>query len=907
MESLISSVIPNFVNGVSQQPYTLRLNSQGSVQENALSTVSQGLKKRQPTKHIKKILNTAVSNAYIHTINRDFSEQYVVIITDGDLKVFNLDGVEQTVQFPEGKAYLDCTDASKDFSAVTVADYTFIVNRGVTVKSASLDTPKRPYEALVNVKLGQYGRTYRLYIDGTQVATYTTPDGSNSSHTASISTDNIASQLYSNYNKSYAGAVTITNTVWSTKQLVRWENVKTTSAFSWLSSGYSRELLTYSEYYAVEFDLPTGITPASVDVFLNGKVTTITAVPGATTNRYRVTVPMVTDKYSVDYTMKTSTHFPFSQPTLEAKSKTGIIAQVSGSVIYMTSDLPFKLTCDDGYNGNSMIVIQGTAQNFSDLPPDARFDGVKVKIAGNPDSRQSDYWVEYDASTNNSKGVWKETVAPGIDVGLFNATMPHSLVRGSDGIFKFTTIPWKYREAGDDLTSKHPSFVDKKIADVFFYRNRLGFLSDESITFSEDGEYFNLYPTTVTTLLDSDRIDVTTAHTKVSDLKHAIGFNKQLLLFSEQTQFLVEDNDTLTPKNISVKVSTEFPCNINAKPVGVGKNVYFVADKDEFSQVREYFPDSNNFNYDSLDVTGHIPRYIPSGVYKMAGAPNEDTLVLMTNREPGSLYVYRFFWSGSDKLQSAWSKFTYGNNVSILNADFVQSTLYLVVSRPDGVYLESMNMALGATDDDEPYYIHLDRKVALGTAALTYNSATGYTIINTTTLGYIPQYGSYKAIIRSGTGYKPGTAIDVIWDGTNAKMLGNWVGASVTIGQVYTFKYTLSPITLRTQSAGGGQKSDTEGRLQIRKVAFNYADTGFFDIKVTPEGRDANTYTFSGKKVGQDSGTIGTYNISTGRFQVPVISRNTTVDISIENSSPLPCSFLSADWEGMYVKRSRAV
>jgi hypothetical protein len=201
----------------------------------------------------------------------------------------------------------------------------------------------------------------------------------------------------------------------------------------------------------------------------------------------------------------------------------------------------------------------------------------------------------------------------------------------------------------------------------------------------------------------------------------------------------------------------------------------------------------------------------------------------------------------------------------------------------------------------------MDRKVPLGTAALTYDSASGYTWVNTTTLDYVPQYGSYKAIVRSGIGFKSGTAVDVVWDGTHARMKGNWVGAQVTVGQVYTFKYTLSPITLRTQSAGGGQKSDTEGRLQIRKVALNYADTGFFDIKVTPEGRETVTYTFSGKKIGQDSGTIGTWNISTGRFQVPVITRNTTVDISIQNSSPLPCSFLSADWEGMYVKRSRAV
>lgn len=44
--SLISSSIPNFVNGVSQQPFTLRLSSQLDAQENGISTVSEGLMKR---------------------------------------------------------------------------------------------------------------------------------------------------------------------------------------------------------------------------------------------------------------------------------------------------------------------------------------------------------------------------------------------------------------------------------------------------------------------------------------------------------------------------------------------------------------------------------------------------------------------------------------------------------------------------------------------------------------------------------------------------------------------------------------------------------------------------------------------------------------------------------------------
>ena len=53
--ALVSKNIPNLINGVSQQPAALRLESQGEVQENGFSDVVEGLKKLPPTKFIRKL------------------------------------------------------------------------------------------------------------------------------------------------------------------------------------------------------------------------------------------------------------------------------------------------------------------------------------------------------------------------------------------------------------------------------------------------------------------------------------------------------------------------------------------------------------------------------------------------------------------------------------------------------------------------------------------------------------------------------------------------------------------------------------------------------------------------------------------------------------------------------------
>jgi hypothetical protein len=159
---LISQSIPNLANGVSQQPFTLRLASQAELQENGLSTTSQGLRKRPPTKHLKKILSGSYEAAFLHTINRDEIERYIVVIASGGLKVFDLAGNEKTVSFPNGTAYLVSADPANSFRAVTVADYTFIVNKGFTVTAGATFASDRPAEALVSVKIGNYGKTLSL-------------------------------------------------------------------------------------------------------------------------------------------------------------------------------------------------------------------------------------------------------------------------------------------------------------------------------------------------------------------------------------------------------------------------------------------------------------------------------------------------------------------------------------------------------------------------------------------------------------------------------------------------------------------------------------------------------------------------------------------------------------------------
>lgn len=178
---LISSSIPNLINGVSQQPAALRLASQAEQVVNCMPSPVEGLKKRPPCYHLKRLFagSSGTGRPFVRIVDRDGTIQYMMVIRDNNIKVFTLDGTEQTLATPDGTSYLDINntaDPSSTFRVASVADYTFIVNRE---KTAAMLTgggdlsPTWGTKSMVFVKSADYATTYTITVNTTTV-TYTT-------------------------------------------------------------------------------------------------------------------------------------------------------------------------------------------------------------------------------------------------------------------------------------------------------------------------------------------------------------------------------------------------------------------------------------------------------------------------------------------------------------------------------------------------------------------------------------------------------------------------------------------------------------------------------------------------------------------------------------------------------------
>mgnify|MGYP000111273244 FL=1 len=201
---LINQTIPGLYNGVSQQPDELRLDTQVSEMINCHPTLVQGTQKRSPTVH-KSTDNTVPTDAFVHVYDRGAGdEQYIIVVKDGFYKIYDENGVDKQdwnadepvptypipyLQIPAG------AKANESFSAVTVGDTTFIVNKTKTVAmdSATSDNGdpnwdttffywiKRTTEIRYGTNNGSAkGYTYYIYnASGSLVGTYEGSDGVN--------------------------------------------------------------------------------------------------------------------------------------------------------------------------------------------------------------------------------------------------------------------------------------------------------------------------------------------------------------------------------------------------------------------------------------------------------------------------------------------------------------------------------------------------------------------------------------------------------------------------------------------------------------------------------------------------------------------------------------------------------
>ena len=788
---LISGTIPSLINGVSQQPATLRLPTQGEKQENGLSHIARGLEKRPCTEHVTEVSGVTSDDSddvFIHTIRRSEDEAYALIVkggntsgtngasanVDAQVKLIDLTGYATGVAgsevfiksattasnitgsdamsvsgFDNIQKYLSNFGPNEVFkpnklSATTIADFTFLLNKTKVVSQATTTTEDRDYESLVYFKVGDFGADYKITIkefnvdsDGVMnndsmigtpsVFNYRTPDnkvksqsGSDNSanneslnNQATVVVSNIAFKLFHGDNKNkvvkckLVGGSAAQIKVDGTQSITEKNNANVT-----VTTTYTNDNVYTGPVGVIDTGTYTGITGG-----LAG------------------------------FAAQTGTNDPGKYFTV--KNASGEDLDGSESIIHIkNSKNPFTVEVTDGKGDSYMRALNGHDEvaQFGYLPGSKVPSGFIAKVSGDRSSGQDDYYVKW------MDGVWKEDAQPVYPGGtedhshsklklnarttIDNTTMPIQLYKNFGTVngvansiyFVLETVDWGVREKGDSTTNPFPSFANYSgsplytINDIFFHRNRLGFISDENVILSEVGSYFNFFHTTVLSVLDTAVIDVAVSNNQVAILKSAIPFQESLILFSDLQQFKLTSDQFLTPTSVTVDVATNFETSTSAKPVAAGKTIFFPFQRGAYSGIREYFIDVASETNDANEISAHVPEYIGGTVKKLAVSSNEEVLLISSSTNRKELYVYKYYYNDKEKLQSAWSKWNF--DADLIDVDFVGSIAFMLFRRGDGdedkVYLEKLNLSVDSATavEDDKIGIRLDRRYKLTNADL---------------------------------------------------------------------------------------------------------------------------------------------------------------------------------------------
>ncbi len=561
------------------------------------------------------------------------------------------------------------------------------------------------------------------------------------------------------------------------------------------------------------------------------------------------------------------------------------VAEVVGQSLHITPNdgFDFSFSVTDSLSGRALIGMKYTAKDIADLPLDAPKD-YPLKVMGDPDSTEAAFHVRFAADEHSTRGIWEESVAPGLSNHLDASTMPHRLIRKQSaehiseqnplGIyFEFSEAPWASRSVGDLDSAPMPSFVStqdseariqvsRSITAMAYFKNRLVLATDENIVASESGNYFNFFPTSVVTNLDSDPIDIAINTEDIVRINHLEATQDELLLFSDKKQFVCRGADVFSNETVQINPASSYDLDVNVKPMAAGEVLFFVNERRNFSAVWEYRNRSDGVRWEAVDVTQHVPNYLPKNIKRMAANSTQNALFMISTDEDGTakneIYVYDFLWQNQQRVQSAWHLWTLAGRV--LDIHLQENILHLTLDYgKQGVYFEEINLQYDALREELGHPVYLDR-------------------------------------IEEVTGQ----AIELTDD--DPREIHHFQKRAF-VGFPYEQRYVFSKLYLRQDN-----QAITSGRTQARNLALSYADSSHFVVEVFVDGVKESRYKeFNGRTIGSASNIIGKVPISTGTFTVPLLSRTDKLQIVIKNQSVLDARIQSAQLEMFHHSRSRRI
>ena len=920
----INQRIPNFLGGVSQQPDFIKFPGQLRTCHNALPDVTFGLVKRPPGEYVGVLANAEDGGQWFEIV-RDKDRKYVVQITDTpEILVWDLsNGTQQTVSIASGVDinYLARSAGStKPYGLLTINDYTFIANPDITVGTARTTPTFQDHYGFVSVDTITYNSEYVVSLGNSNISS-TTKYRAESLSVVKAGTssntwiDDDGSAPYTGQQEFYSTA-SGSNGVKGTVTVNAQQIIDHSEASSGVAGGYDTRYTAHVVLQDTGDDVTNGST-ITVSVAGQNYTVTITGVTPyesyADSNAAFYRTPRTASKGQLNI----DSILGSLKDAIEAKY-TDVTATPTGNGLFISSTSSFgSITVRGGVTGDALYAFTESVQNISKLPGACKH-GYIVKVSNTENAGEDDYYVKFTADNGDiGSGIWEETVQPGIVAGLNYSTMPHALVNNLDGTFTFTTLDptnepdnfWKDREVGDEETNPVPTFVDKNISQLFFYRNRLGLIADEQVVLSQPADYFNFFITSALSVSDSDPIDLATSDTKPALINHALPVQKGVMLFSEAAQFMLfTDSELFSPKTAQIKKVSSYECSKDVSPVDMGTSIMFVSNSSSFTKAFEIVVGSETDAPNVVEQTRVVPEFIPNDINDVANS-TQAGIVTYSKKGTNNLYHYKYFNSGDRRDQSSW--YTWGLTGTIQHTLYTSGNFFAVTKQGSQFILSKHELiveaatnrsyVIGEGDPASPLTTSRRFEATLDNMFVPAEGDKSVTDGNTTvTLPYTVQTdgNDLVVVVLSGTDAGYVQEPDTI-SGSNVTFNDiDLTGVNVAIGYKYTTEIQLPSFYYSIERGS----YDIDADLRIQRLNFELGVSGPMEFHLSAPQTTTHVQYESGMIA-----DVNTFNSIPSKLyksvSVPIYKKNDKYTLTIRIPDPFTATIVSASWDGRYDNR----
>lgn len=578
---------------------------------------------------------------------------------------------------------------------------------------------------------------------------------------------------------------------------------------------------------------------------------------------------------------------------LVAKAPAGWSFVRQGSFIGIRNDsaVPFSVTTEDPHGDASLLTTVSRLTRQNDLVA-RTWNSHVVEIRDSADTEGYFLKFETDDGSDFGPGLWLESVPPDTETDFDPATMPRALVRQGDGSFELRRVDWTPKGAGGDLLVPKPEFVGDTISDMVFHRNRLGFVSRETVYFSRAGEYFNFWPDAASVVADDDPFGLSSTTNHASRFYYAVPFRRAIFIMADLAQFEV-GGQVLTPAQASIELATSYSASGVCRPVAIGDELYFISDTDHSASLMSYVYDEDTVSESAFDVSKHVSGLLPTPISEMTADPIGLQIYMLAPDTPSKLYVHRFYYQENRRVQSAWTRFEFPDAV-IHSAEYLRGRVVMVVERDGEARIEEF------LTDEAPcecfsWVPRLDqRRKALG----VYDPLTDETAVDCEVTPCGEPVVMTDLLFPEGLRMLSLTVTRVV--GSTIYVAGRWDHSELLIGRNFPAHVELSKQFYRE-----GEETIVGGRLQLRDITFRFANTGFFEVEIIPKFRETKTMSYTGRTIGSAKNLVQSFSTTDGLFTCGVRAKANDVRIIVRSNHFLPLTVTSAKWVGFFNEITR--